>query len=761
MKFIKGCFRRPVLAVCIGVLLFSASGAAAQTGVVNVADFGAAGDGVTDDGPAFQSALDALAAAGGGTLLVPAGVYFIATPVVKDFSNVNNAKVIIQGVPSDTMPAPVTALGNELAASLDLASEIIPATGELGSMFTLSNLHELSIEHLAFTGRETEHSDAFITLYLSDVTHATVNHCEFYGISTFGALPDLGGGNVIRALRSDLSIGQTVFLGNAANSGGYAPIVENLEWYGFHISNSIFIDYGLRSFFGKMGFGAPLSWINIGPAAPRTPESSRREVVIRDTFLDEGGWVGITAYPHRWGTPVEPIDLLYISGKKMNVSNLGTAGNQFFDVSNIMIENSHYGWSHNTGAAIDINRTNHAILDNLTCIDEADRIRTDAQTNRLTVINSVFDGLDSLAQTTSVLETEPDEDPVQYVRQQYLSLLGRQPDPAAHFYWSDLLIRCEGNQECLDAQHAKLREYLKDAPQADFSFAGTVFDEAGNPLSGAQLKLTGSQFAATVTDEEGKFQFSNLPTSGIYTVTANKRHYTFPISSQTFERPARDVNVIMHARLNRHSIGGRVAKADGAGVAGVTMQLGESGMETVTTDANGSYTFTDLPAGDNYVVIPLSEDYVFAPGSIVLEDLSGDRTITFSGKIRPQLLSIQNSENALVLGSVNFALGPLSIFDYLGFGDDGLNRAMIFATNLETVSDIKQISVEAEDAQGNTYPLEVEFMANLPGLNWLKQINVRLAPELNGKCVQLKISAADIESNRNAGVCVAASATTP
>ncbi|HEX8352419.1 MAG TPA: glycosyl hydrolase family 28-related protein, partial [Pyrinomonadaceae bacterium] len=42
-------------------------------------DFGAAGDGVTDDGPALQAALDALAAAGGGTLLVPAGRYAIVT----------------------------------------------------------------------------------------------------------------------------------------------------------------------------------------------------------------------------------------------------------------------------------------------------------------------------------------------------------------------------------------------------------------------------------------------------------------------------------------------------------------------------------------------------------------------------------------------------------------------------------------------------------------------------------------------------------
>jgi hypothetical protein len=101
-------------------------------------------------------------------------------------------------------------------------------------------------------------------LLLSDINHATVRHSEFYGIATFGLVPGLGGGNVIRALRSELSVESTVFLGCAANSGAYAPIVDNHEWKNFSISNSIFIDYGIRSYFGKMGLGAPLSWINFG-----------------------------------------------------------------------------------------------------------------------------------------------------------------------------------------------------------------------------------------------------------------------------------------------------------------------------------------------------------------------------------------------------------------------------------------------------------------------------------------------------------------
>lgn len=47
--------------------------------VVSVKDFGAVGDGATDDTVAFQKAIDAMYAVGGGTVFVPRGSYKIAT----------------------------------------------------------------------------------------------------------------------------------------------------------------------------------------------------------------------------------------------------------------------------------------------------------------------------------------------------------------------------------------------------------------------------------------------------------------------------------------------------------------------------------------------------------------------------------------------------------------------------------------------------------------------------------------------------------
>lgn len=67
-------------AALLGCALITLStAAAAQPLGLSVKDFGAVGDGATDDTAAFQGALDAVGAQGGGIVYAPAGNYLIAT----------------------------------------------------------------------------------------------------------------------------------------------------------------------------------------------------------------------------------------------------------------------------------------------------------------------------------------------------------------------------------------------------------------------------------------------------------------------------------------------------------------------------------------------------------------------------------------------------------------------------------------------------------------------------------------------------------
>src|SRR6185312_16217778 len=78
------------IAVCIGIVFAGCATEAKHhagkenKSVYNVRHFGATGDGTTLDSPAINQAIEAAAAQGGGTVLVPAGTYLSGSIRLKD-----------------------------------------------------------------------------------------------------------------------------------------------------------------------------------------------------------------------------------------------------------------------------------------------------------------------------------------------------------------------------------------------------------------------------------------------------------------------------------------------------------------------------------------------------------------------------------------------------------------------------------------------------------------------------------------------------
>ncbi len=694
---------------------------------LNLRDFGAVGDGVTDDGPAFQSALDALAAAGGGTLFVPEGKYAIATPVAKDFTGLASS-ISILGVESITPVAPPSAGGYELSKGLDLLSEVYPRTGEQQDAIFIKGLSNLVVKDIAFVGTSTVVTDAATTLSLSDIGKVQIKHSEFYGLAT------LTGGGIVMAVRSDLEITQSKFLGCTATSGFYIPVVQNIEWYGITVSDTTFLDYGQRpELFSKTGYAAPISWINIGNAAQTTNLSPRREVVLRNVFLDEGAYWGLSCLPYRYMPQSAPIDLIYVTNLEMNVSNLGTVGHNLWNADRLFIEKSRYGWSHNTLAAIGLNNIGTTILDQLKLEADADLIFADSKSRELTVINSTNVHLESAAQSTITMTTTAEADPVQYVRSRFVAVLGREPDPAAHFYWSDLLIHCLEDSVCQDTARQALNDYLSSTSSQTFKISGHITDQDNAPLAGVTVALSGSQSATTTTDGSGNYLFTNLPTSGEYRVTPTLTDQNFDTAS--FITPNGDQVANFIAKPKTYLVKGTVSSG-GLPLPGVLVALSGSALGSAVTDGAGGYSFA-LVKGGGYVLTPTKANYSFAPVSTSINAVNADTQIDFTANLvavqLPVLLTMEGTDRAVAMELTQWVPEPFSITTTLLSEGRNRTRIIMFAADLglSEGEGVEAITAEAEDSQHVLHPLRVEFVSPLSSLPSINQVVIRLTRDLD------------------------------
>lgn len=128
--------------------------------VVSVKDFGAVGDGVTDDTAAVQSALTAVLS--GGELFFPAGTYLMSPLVVSNLSNVT-----LRGT-------------NKYRSVIKLAST--------GTLLTLSNAQWCRIEKLGFETNGTAQAIAngYGLQFDTGSGNNTVDDCAFIGFSKDG-----------------------------------------------------------------------------------------------------------------------------------------------------------------------------------------------------------------------------------------------------------------------------------------------------------------------------------------------------------------------------------------------------------------------------------------------------------------------------------------------------------------------------------------------------------------------------------------------
>lgn len=185
---------------------------------LNVRDFGATGNGSTDDGPAIQAAIDAASSAQ-KPLVFNGGTYLIVTAVE---------------IKSNT-----TIYGSS-GATIFVSKNCVlgPSIGGVGrAIYTLGSTQNISINGITFQSTKVGLTQA-VTIAFQSVTNLNINECQFtdFGDGTYYAQGFIlfGGSNV--------SVTNSVFNNCSGDGGAFSDGTVNFEFRGNVCSNNL--DWG-------------------------------------------------------------------------------------------------------------------------------------------------------------------------------------------------------------------------------------------------------------------------------------------------------------------------------------------------------------------------------------------------------------------------------------------------------------------------------------------------------------------------------------
>jgi hypothetical protein len=184
----------------------------------------------------------------------------------------------------------------------------------------------------------------------------------------------------------------------------------------------------------------------------------------------------------------------------------------------------------------------------------------------------------------------------------------------------------------------------KTSTESLYSISGIITVSDGEILQNVTMTLSGANSGTVTTDTKGSYTFSGLANGG-YTLIPSLSGFTFNPSSSTQTIGGADITgVAFTATVNptpTYTISGTVTSS-GAGMQGITVSLSGLGIESVTTDAGGRYTFSGLANG-TYIIAPAQTGESFDPANssetINGADITGvnftNTTITYriSGKV--------------------------------------------------------------------------------------------------------------------------------
>ncbi len=172
-----------------------------------------------------------------------------------------------------------------------------------------------------------------------------------------------------------------------------------------------------------------------------------------------------------------------------------------------------------------------------------------------------------------------------------------------------------------------------------YTVSGRFTDENNNPLGGSIVGIysgNGIIGASTSADAGGWYSFTNIPASYNYELVPSTTA-THSFNRQFALHLGVDQTINFAGTRRHYTISGKITDRSQQGVAGVNVTLSGQLSEALLTDASGSFSFNDLPAGFDYNVTIAKTDYICDPAArnyYLLQDTVSDFTAIRTYRLR-------------------------------------------------------------------------------------------------------------------------------
>ena len=145
--------------------------------------------------------------------------------------------------------------------------------------------------------------------------------------------------------------------------------------------------------------------------------------------------------------------------------------------------------------------------------------------------------------------------------------------------------------------------------------SGHVTTEAGRPLEGVRVDISGGEWGYAVTDENGYYALTKILMMRDYCVTPSKGPWEFEPEKHCFKDLTRNHTGqdFIAARIDSFDIAGTVIDSRSIPVSNVVLLLTGAAEKNVRTNTAGFYAFRSLRGREDYCISPYKEGYTFEP----------------------------------------------------------------------------------------------------------------------------------------------------